>query len=391
VRIGRKAVPVGKISLLIVLLLVGLLLVGCYGVSSSPSGGSGATVTEETIFLAPSIKQSGGAFSCSSSTSEGKLVAINAETGVQRWEVTLTGATQSGGFGCSSGAVPVAVYGSPALSGELVYVAGYNGKVYALNAESGALRWVYPREGNMDPIVSGLVVVLDKLFFGCADGKVYALDAATGDLLWEFATESEDKIWSTPTLDGETLYVASLDKKLYALNAADGTEIWQFEAEGAIASTPLVDNGTIYIGGLDRYFYAIDAADGTEIWKFQAEKWFWTRAVIVEDAIYVGCFDGKAYVLNALNGNEITEFDLESPARSWPVLVENRVLIATEAGKIFTIDTVNNQLGLFADLEETIYAPLALNGGVLYVYTQEQNLHAFNTDTGVKLWVQSFK
>jgi outer membrane protein assembly factor BamB len=390
VRIGRKALPVGKISLLVVLLLVGLVVAGCTGIRGSPEGGSGATVTEETIFLSPSLQQSGG-FGCSSPATEGKLVAINAETGVQRWEVTLTGAVQSGGFGCSSGGVPVAVYGSPALSGELVYVAGYNGKVYALNADSGALRWVYPREGNMDSIVSGLVVALDKLFFGCSDGKVYALDAATGDILWEFATESEDKIWSTPALDGETLYVSSFDKKLYAINANDGTEIWQFEAEGSFASTPLVDNGTIYVGNLDRYFYAIDAADGTEKWKFQAEKWFWTRAVAFEDTIYVGCFDGKAYVLNALNGNKITEFDLESPVRSWPVLVEDRVLIATEIGKIYTIDAVNNQLGLFADLEETIYAPLALNGGVLYVYTQEENLHALNVDTGVKLWVQSFK
>jgi outer membrane protein assembly factor BamB len=390
VRMGRKTLPVGKISLLIVMLLVTLLVVGCYGISTSPSGGSGATVTEETIFLSPSLQQSGG-FGCSSSTAEGKLVAINAETGVQRWEVTLTGAVQSGGFGCSSGGVPVAVYGSPAFFEELVYVAGYNGKVYALNTESGALRWVYPREGNMDSIVSGLVVALDKIFFNCSDGKVYALDAFTGDFLWEFATESEDKIWSTPAYDDGTLYVGSFDKKLYAINADDGTEIWQFEAEGSFASTPLVDNGTIYVGALDRYLYAINAADGTEKWKFQAEKWFWTRAVVFGDTIYAGCFDGKAYALNTLSGSKITEFDLESPVRSWPVLVEDRVLIATEVGKIYTIDAANNQLGLFADLEETIYAPLSVGEGVLYVYTQEQNLHAFNVDTGVKMWVLSFK
>jgi outer membrane protein assembly factor BamB len=387
VRIGRKKLPVGKISLLIVLLLVGLVVAGCTGIRGSPEGGSGATVTEETIFLSPSLKQSGG-FGCSAPAVEGKLVAINAETGVQRWEVPLTGSVSSGGFGCSSGAVPVAVYGNPALFGELVYVAGYNGKVYALNAESGALRWVYPREGNMDSIVSGLVVALDKLYFGCADGNVYALDATTGDLLWEFATEN--KIWSTPAFDGETLYVGSFDKNLYAINAADGTEIWRFETEGAFASTPLVDNGTIYIGSLDRYFYAINAADGTVKWEFQAERWFWTRALAFEDTIYVGCFDNNVYGFNASSGAKVVEFDLESPVRSWPVLFEDRVLIATEAGKIYTIDAVNNQLGLFADLAETIYAPLALSEGVLYAYTQEQNLHALNADTGVRLWIQPF-
>ncbi len=385
-RTGKSSLPVGKISLLIVLLLVGVLVTGCTGIRGSPEGGSGATVVDGTIFLAPSLASSGGSFGCSAPATEGKLVAVNAETGVQRWEVPLTGSVSSGGFGCSSGAVPVAVYGSPTLYEELVYVAGYNGKVYALNAESGALRWVYPREGNMDSIVSGVVIALDKLYFGCADGKVYALDAATGDLLWEFATE--DKIWSTPVYDAGTLYVGSFDKKLYAINAADGIEKWQFEAEGAFASTPLVVDGTVCIGSLDRCFYAINTADGTLKWKFQAEKWFWTRAVAFENTIYVGCYDNKAYALNALNGVEIIEFDLESPVRSWPVLTEDRVLIATEAGKIYVIDAVNNQLGLFADLAETIYAPLSLADGVLYAYTQERNLHALNADTGVRLWIQ---
>jgi outer membrane protein assembly factor BamB len=384
-----QRLPLGKISLFLILLLVGLLAAGCTGIRGSPEGGTGATVADGTVFLAPSLASSGGSFGCSAPASEGKLVAVNAETGVQRWEIPLTGAVSSGGFGCSQAVTPVAIYGSPVLYEDLVYVAGYNGKVYAINAESGVLRWVYPREGNLDSIVGGVVLALDKLFFGCSDGKVYALDATTGDFTWEFATGSEEKIWSTPAYDAGTLYVASFDKKLYAINAADGTEKWQFEASGAFASTPLVANGTIYIGTLDRYFYAIDAANGTEKWKFQAEKWFWTRAVVFENTVYVGCFDNKAYAFNAASGEKIAEFDLESPVRSWPVVDGDRVLIATEAGKIYAIDTVNNQVGLFADLAETIYAPLSISEGVLYVYTQEQNLHALNTETGVKMWVQA--
>lgn len=385
-RIRNRALSAGKISLLVILLLVGQMAVGCTGINSSPTGGSGATVTDDTIYLSPTLEQSSGGFGCSSPAVEGKLVAVNAETGVQRWEVTLSGPAQSGGFGCSSGTVPVAIYGSPTVYEDLVYVAGYNGKVYAINAESGALRWVYPREGNLDAIVGAVVVGMDNLYFACSDGKVYALDAATGDMLWEFATE--DKIWSTPAYDAGTLYVGSFDKNLYALSAADGSEKWRFEAEGAFAATPLVDNGTVYIGTLGRYFYAVDAADGTVKWQFQAEKWFWTRALVVNDTVYVGCFDNRLYILDAQSGSKINEFDLKSPVRSWPVLAGERVLVATEDGEIYAVDTVNNQLGLFADLGETVYAPLSLSEGILYVYTQEQNLHAFNADTGVRLWNQ---
>lgn len=384
-KIRHRALSAGKISLLLILLLVGLAAIGCTGIRGSPEGGSGAAVADGTIFVAPSLEQSSG-FSCSSAVVDGKLVAVNAESGVQRWEVTLGGTATSGGFGCSSSTTPVAVYGSPALYEDLVYVAGYNGKVYAINADSGALRWVYPREGNIDSIVSGLVVAEDRLYFGCSDGKVYALDAATGDFQWDFATE--EKIWSTPAYDSGTLYVGSFDKKLYALDAADGTQKWQFEADGAFASTPLVYDNTVYVGTIDRYFYAIDAADGSEKWHFQAEKWFWTKALAFGDTIYVGCFDNKFYAFDASSGQKIAEFDLESPIRSWPVLAGDRIIVATEAGRLYAV-TADNQLALFADLAETVYAPLALSEGVLYVYTQEQNLHALNVDSGVGVWIQA--
>ena len=85
-RIGNRALPVGKISLLIVLLLVGLVVVGCTGISGSPAGGSGATIADGTIFLSPSLKQAGG-FGCSTPAVEGKLVAVNAES----WHSALGG------------------------------------------------------------------------------------------------------------------------------------------------------------------------------------------------------------------------------------------------------------------------------------------------------------
>ena len=64
----------------------------------------------------------------------------------------------------------------------MVYIGGYNGRVYAVSSSTGALRWVYPREGNLEPIVGGVAVSQGKVYFGCSGGKVYALDATTGDM-----------------------------------------------------------------------------------------------------------------------------------------------------------------------------------------------------------------
>jgi outer membrane protein assembly factor BamB len=71
---------------------------------------------------------------------------------------------------------------APIVSGGKVYVAAVDRHtVYALDLESGSVRWRYTAGGRIDspPTASGGFVV-----FGCRDGWVYALRAADGALVW---------------------------------------------------------------------------------------------------------------------------------------------------------------------------------------------------------------
>ena len=54
------------------------------------------------------------------------------------------------------------------------------------------------------------------VYVGAFDGKLYAINGQTGDKLWEFETGSG--VFSSPAIgpDG-TVYVGSYDKKLYAI------------------------------------------------------------------------------------------------------------------------------------------------------------------------------
>ena len=385
--IRHNRVLLGKISLLLVMLLVvGLGGLGCVGIKSTPEGGSGGVIANGTLYLSPTLK-SGGGLGCAPSPMEGKLIALNASSGARLWEVPMETSKAAGGFGCAPASTSVAIYGTPAVAEDLVYVGSYDGKIYAFNSGSGALRWVYPRQGNLQPIVGAPVVVEGKVYIGCSDGKVYALDAATGDKQWEFPTG--DKIWSTPTIDGSTLYIGSLDKSLYALGAADGSKKWEFKTEGAIVSTPLVYNNKVYIGSVDRYFYAIDATNGSLRWrsKLEAGSWFWAKPIVYNNTIYGGNLDGKIYILNAENGNKIAEFDLGSPVSSSPVLVDSSIIIVSEEGKVYALDTGSNQIKQLTDLKEKVYAPLSASDGVVYVHTQKHDtLYALNAQTGVTLW-----
>jgi outer membrane protein assembly factor BamB len=380
-----------KVCLAFILLLAGLTLFGCTGVRSSPEGGSGGTIADGTLFLCPGIKQAGGGFGCTPPLLEGKLVAVNTSDGNRLWEVALEASRATGGgFGCAPSAIPVAIYGSPAVAGDLVYIAGYNGRIYAISASTRLSQDRYVNETSPQPIIGGPVVAGDMVYLGSADGRVYALNGTSLEKEWEFPTEG--KLWSTPAIEGDTLYIGSFDKKLYALNAGDGTERWAFETEGAIISTPLVYDNTVYIGSFDRYLYAVDAGGGSLKWKFGADKWFWVKPVAFNNTIYAPCLDGKVYILNAEVGGEVADaVDLGSPISSSPVLAGSSVIIASEEGKVYALDTTSNQIKLLADLGEAIYAPLSTSDGVVYVYTGSQNLYALNAESGATLWSLSIK
>ena len=375
----------GKIlSLLILLLVVGLSGFGCIGIKSTPEGGSAAAIADSSLYVVPAFKVSGG-LGCESRPTSGKLVAVDT-SGNRLWETALeTSGPARSALGCAPATVPVAIYGTPAVAGDLVYVGGYNGLIYAVSSESRALRWVYPRQGNLQSIVGGLVVAGGKIFFGCSDGKVYALDAVTGDKKWDFQTE--DKIWATPTVDGDTLYIGSLDKKLYALSTADGSKKWEFKTEGAITSSALVYDGTVYIGSFDRNLYAVGANDGALRWKFMAENWFWASPVVSDNTIYASCLDSKVYALDAGNGHKVAEFDLGNPVSSSPVVVDGSIVVASEEGKIYSIK--NNQKRNLRDLGAKVYSSLCASKGVVYIHAGGETLYALDAETGAELWTLS--
>jgi len=378
----KRQVFTRVLLLAVILVLAGVTVFGCTPTGAQPKGWSGGTIADGALFFG---------------SMEGQIVALNTSDGGHLWESTLEPPTSAGLLGCTPVSSIVAFYGTPAVAGGLVYIGGYNGKVYAFNSSSGELRWVYPREGKLGSIVGGPVVALGKVYIGGSDEKVYALNAATGDKEWEFQTGN--KIWSTPAIDGETLYIGSFDRKLYALNAADGTEKWErpFETGGAIASTPLVYNNTVYFGSLDRHFYAVNAADGSLRWKFPGEKWFWARAVIFNNTVYAPCLDGKVYVLNAESGHEVVDaIDLGNPISSSPVLVNGSIIVATGEGRVFSIDTGINQKRQLVNVEEladedlTVNSPLVAGEGIVYAHAQTKKhgslLYALNAQTGLEEW-----
>lgn len=387
-RAKRRAVVFA--GLLVVLAIV---LAGC--AQTTPAGGGSAAATDNgTIYVV---------------SQHGELMAIDAESGARAWSVTLQQPAQRNLLGCAATPSPVAVYGTPTVAGELFYVGGYDGRLRVY--KNGVEQARYPAEetASVGGIVGAPVLGRGNIYFGTSRGEVIALDAVTLAKKWragihngevvaldftqpkEWQSDGRNRVWASPVLVGDAVYVASMDGRLYALNADTGAEKWHYETGGAITSPPAIRGDTAYFGSFDRYFYAVNVSTGKLLWRSEtmAERWFWAEPLVAGDAVYAGSMDGRAYVFGTANGANLATRDLGAPLVAAPVLSGDSVLFATETGHLWALDTVQYQARELQSPPITgkVHAPLTLSNGVVYIHTENpDNLYAVSSANGVNKW-----
>jgi outer membrane protein assembly factor BamB len=362
-----------------------ILLTGCVR-GMQPIGWSGIAINDSGVGYAGS--------------KSGQLVEVNLNNNSVLARAEALKAPSSGGAGCASsaglgsacgGSAPaVAIYGTPASAntpgfGNLVYVAGYNGKIFAYDASSLQQRWVYPVDSNIKPVVSTIFVSDNTLYFGGTDFNLYALDTNTGALKWQFPTGGE--IWSSPVVDNNAVFISSFDKNIYAVDAATGKEKWRFTTGATNVATPLALNGIIYFGSLDRNLYALNEADGSLTGKFTGSNWFWARPVTVKGVIYAPCLDSKVYALEAKTLNLKKAYDVGGQVSSWPVVVDSQVIVATQHGKLFGLDSNNPDAAprQIATIINDVTAPLSAFSNKVYINGPDNNIYAYDLNSGQKV------
>ncbi|MGI8907236.1 MAG: PQQ-binding-like beta-propeller repeat protein [Candidatus Sumerlaeaceae bacterium] len=116
---------------------------------------------------------------------------------------------------------------TPAVDPEVVIAAGAAGEVHCYNTQTLEERWVF-RTGNglwkLSPydktsaaVFSSPTIAGQHVYIGCSDGKLYALDKATGDVRWFY--DFGVPVLSTPCISGNTLFAAAYDGTVYAFTS----------------------------------------------------------------------------------------------------------------------------------------------------------------------------
>ena len=108
------------------------------------------------------------------------------------------------------------VNASPAVWDGVAVVPMDNGAVQGLEAlQSGKVLWTF-ETGKANRSSPAIAAKSGLVYFGSRDGRLYALDAKTGAKAWEFATAGP--VDSSPWPAAGVIYVGSDDGCLYALH-----------------------------------------------------------------------------------------------------------------------------------------------------------------------------
>ena len=149
---------------------------------------------------------------------------------------------------------------TPAVSRGVVYfrVVGYSSGITAAGTHRGMQRWFFDtgREKPGEMVITSPVVSDGVVYCASSDGRLHAVDGQSGREEWSSGPGLAGH-FSSPAVAGAVVYVGSDDGILHALDVVTGNETWQFRTGAGRLSSPAVSHGVVYVGSDDGYLYAV--------------------------------------------------------------------------------------------------------------------------------------
>ena len=126
----------------------------------------------------------------------------------------------------------------------------------------------------LSPAVDG-----GRIYAGAYDGRVIAVDAESGRRVWAVDTDSE--LSAGPAVGEGLVVFGTTDGQVIALDALEGSGRWKVTLSGEVLARPAVGNGMVIVRTVDGYLRALDAADGSEFWNAFSLSPVWVKLVDV--------------------------------------------------------------------------------------------------------------
>lgn len=200
------------------------------------------------------------------------------------------------------------IFSNLTRSEDELYFQSDDGYAYKISAPNGQVKWkvlinstpanrqFHFADNGWNYRSSSLILKDDMLFIGSANGKLFALDEQTGKTVWQY--DAKSAITASPSVSNKKVVFATLDGKIHTLDSLSGKKQWIFANTDHhekkpvyidFNSRPLIDDGVIFIGSRDTNLYALDLETGELIWKFAYQNsWVESAASVFGDQLFLG-------------------------------------------------------------------------------------------------------
>jgi outer membrane protein assembly factor BamB len=187
----------------------------------------------------------------------------------------------------------------PVLAGDRLIAGFDNGKVLAIDPRNGEVMWdtiVNAPHGRTElerlaDIDSPARVSGDDVFVVGFQGRIAMLARDSGQIWWARDASS----YRGFTMDEQNLYLTNSDSVVIAMRRADGAVLWEMNTLRRRGLTaPAIDGDSLVVGDFEGYLHWLDKATGTVVAREKADGERITNAAVVgENGVFVQTDSGK--------------------------------------------------------------------------------------------------
>jgi outer membrane protein assembly factor BamB len=295
---------------------------------------------------------------------------------------------------------------SPVVFENTLYIGGADG-FYALNTDSGSVRWKYPSDKQVE---SSACVANGTVCFTTIDGELIALNAADGAVKWKYQGRASATSRGSPVVAYGTVLVP-LGKEIVMVSLNDGKKIWSTDQHvpdeySSIACTADAFYGTGHLtwGNLYSYEYETGKINWRISGNFDAGVYLYKTPAVGEDGfIYINETRGARKFSPVAQGttlkgqNQILWYtflldkQVEDNAmipQACPTVWNGMVFAGRFDGKLCALDTKDGKIiwkkmypgSLISD------PSIAAKSGLMYFGCYDGNLYAVDAATGEERW-----
>lgn len=237
---------------------------------------------------------------------------------------------------------------------DLIYVTTRDGFVRCLSPVDGSVQWSFKTEGRFlsGPAVRTFPPAEDEarrrsiVYVAGGDGQLYALKAESGELAWAF--KANEELVTTPTFAGDKILVASQSETLFAVDIHTGAWVWQYRRDPPSGFTvrgtsqPVVRGDLIYMGFADGHLVALNLQSGISVWEKRLAISGGNQFLDVDSTPVLS--EGRVYAASYLDG--IQALDEKTGDLIWSaahpgltgILSRGNTLFATGDGSLTAFD-----------------------------------------------------